>query len=432
MIGNYRTVFAIVILLVFFVPYLHAQELYPFLANSSEVNAWGYMDKEGNEVISPKYAQAEHFIDGYARVMVGKKNPRYGNWIVAWGLIDTLGNLVVPAVYERIGVLSDGLAKAMLPEDKKEDYWFGSSTKVSVNKKDDKEDDGGLVDGYINTKGEVVIPMRLDGYRYEKNGDFSEGLALHVGPSTFMAPVKNSVRKAIIDFSKLKGIPVDSSKFYSAVILYGFMDKTGDVVLPNIYSRATSFNDGIAFVTRYEDGKTGYIDHEGTFVLEVDSKQSNRSFSEGMSVVSQGFSDYGVVNKKNELVVPMAYDWIDDFSEGLAAVYKNEKYGFVNKEGQLVIDTVYSRVGSFSEGLASVAIPDDRGESLYGFINKEGTLVLPHKFYAVAFMPPFFKNGLSQLATFSEESSFNLSKAGYINKKGEWIYGPFSRNWAAF
>ncbi len=44
----------------------------------------------------------------------------------------------------------------------------------------------------------------------------------------------------------------------------------------------------------------------------------------------------------------------DRFSDGLAAVYKDDKYGFINKKGKVVIEPAYAFFEDFSEGLALV------------------------------------------------------------------------------
>ena len=48
------------------------------------------------------------------------------------------------------------------------------------------------------------------------------------------------------------------------------------------------------------------------------------------------------------------YDYVYVFSEGLAPVSKGGKWGFVDKEGRLVIPLEYDDVGYFDEGLVGV------------------------------------------------------------------------------
>ena len=62
------------------------------------------------------------------------------------------------------------------------------------------------------------------------------------------------------------------------------------------------------------------------------------------------------------------YDYVDEYSEGLARVHLNDKWGFIDKSGTLVIPCKYDYSDSFSEGLAKVQLNDK-----YGFIVRSPT-----------------------------------------------------------
>ena len=61
---------------------------------------WGYIDKNGAEIVKPKYIQVENFKEGLAKVR-GQKG---------WGLIDTTGNVVLVAEFNYISDFVDGKA----------------------------------------------------------------------------------------------------------------------------------------------------------------------------------------------------------------------------------------------------------------------------------------------------------------------------------
>lgn len=106
------------------------------------------------------------------------------------------------------------------------------------------------------------------------------------------------------------------------------------------------------------------------------------------------------------------YDQVDAFSEGLAAVKKEEKWGYINIKGEEVIPCQFADnfpPGQFSEGLACVV--DDRNpadKSLVnkrvGFINTKGEWVITGDYFTqtphlgtvwgdVSHQLPSFKNG---------------------------------------
>ena len=62
---------------------------------------WGYLDRKGKEIISPRYERAWPFYEGLAAVR------KHGKW----GYIDKTGRTVIPHKYERPGHFSHGKAK---------------------------------------------------------------------------------------------------------------------------------------------------------------------------------------------------------------------------------------------------------------------------------------------------------------------------------
>jgi hypothetical protein len=103
-----------------------------------------------------------------------------------------------------------------------------------------------------------------------------------------------------------------------------------------------------------------------------------REFHDGLARVSKlvnGKSKFGYIDKNGREVVPVVYDGASDFSEGLAAVGKNNKWGFIDKDGKIVIPLMYNKVESFSHGLAWV---NKNGK--WGFIDKNGKTVLPFEY----------------------------------------------------
>ena len=95
------------------------------------------------------------------------------------------------------------------------------------------------------------------------------------------------------------------------------------------------------------------------------------------------------------------YDYVAEYSEGLAWVRLNGKYGFIDKSGTEVIPCKYDNAVPFNEGLASVEL-----NGKFGFVDKSGSLVIPCK-YDVA---NSFDNGRSLV--------FLNGKRGYVNKSG--------------
>ena len=92
---------------------------------------------------------------------------------------------------------------------------------------------------------------------------------------------------------------------------------------------------------------------------------------------------WGFVDKTGKVVVPLIYDEVGHFREGLCWVRKDKKWGFVDKTGKVVVPLVYDYVRSFSEGLCGVNIGGQIGSydvvegGKWGFVNKKGVSLYP-------------------------------------------------------
>lgn len=69
---------------------------------------------------------------------------------------------------------------------------------------------------------------------------------------------------------------------------------------------------------------------------------------------------YGFINMKGDIVIPTIYESARAFSDGLAAVCKNEKWGYIDTKGEIIIPIQYDNytTSSFFNGTASVALTD--------------------------------------------------------------------------
>lgn len=208
--------------------------------------------------------------------------------------------------YQYIGNLSDGLASVSL-----KNKW-----------------------GFVNEKGEVVIPLIYDAVR-----DFSGGLAVF----------------------KLND-------------KWGFINTKGEQVVPMSYDHIGEFSNGLATVTAKR--KCGFVNEKGEEVIEL-KYDITWGFREGFAGVKLD-DKWGHINQKGEVVVPLMYDYVWNFYEGLAWVRLNDKYGFVNTEGKEAISLIYDEAGNFSKGLAPVKL-----NGKYGFVNLEGKVVIPLQYDGV-------------------------------------------------
>lgn len=134
-------------------------------------------------------------------------------------------------------------------------------------------------------------------------------------------------------------------------------------------------------------------------------------FSEGRAAVQIGKEHkFGFIDTDGTLVIEPEYlgDGIPHFQEGLAAVRLKEKFGFIDRNGKLEIAARFDRASSFRNGLAIVNV-----HGQFGYIDKGGKFLIEPQFQAAW---PFE----DELAVASDLKG----RRGYIDKSGRFVIKP--------
>lgn len=202
---------------------------------------------------------------------------------------------------------------------------------------------------FIDKKGNVVFVLEL----LSIEGEFSEGLMA----VRFLADIEG----------------VDESKYEFNKI--GYIDKSGNLVIPCMYDKANPFYKGFAYVTKGD--KKFYIDKHGKEAIVVPNdvptneleiiRLKNEVLSDVLSVECRN-GKYGINNKKTGAnIIPFIYDDIVLNQEGLIKVNQNGKFGWIDDKGHVVIPIQYDYAQDFSEGLAFVEYNSNQGYvDIYG------------------------------------------------------------------
>ena len=270
------------------------------LASVKVDEKFGFIDTTGKIVIEPQFDSRGEFYEGLASVKVDGK----------YGFIDTTGKIVIEPQFDDAICFSDGLAFVQVDgkqvvidkqgeivfEPKFDIYSFSEG--LALFSKNYKK-------GFINTQGEIVIEPQ-----YDFAEDFKNGFAL-VGMDGEIKwyidklgnKVNDSTLQSILDKEPLT--PEDE-KYYSLYTNdyflyhfgqsrfsqwweqlfhtpnYGYVDKTGKVVIDFQFEEADGFYDGLARVK--VDGKYGFIDKTGKMVIEPQFDHAT-SFKNGYALI---------------------------------------------------------------------------------------------------------------------------------------------------
>lgn len=300
-----------------------------------------YIDVNGNILLETDYTERfVDFNDERAGVLVNKK----------WGFIDTKGNLAIEPKYENIQKFKEGLCAVKLSG-----KW-----------------------GFVDTKGELIIQPE-----YYDVGNFSDGLAgvqaESFGEVKYINPrgktiIENSGLYVIYDYSE--GVLACKDK---ESVAYGYRNIKGDWVIDPQYAIAENFSETLAGVSIEEKktAKTLFINKKNNQVLPAKYETVHPCFKDDRAVVMKKIKgDYlsGCINKKGELVIPIEFYIINDFSDDLAAAKVKEKgkWGFINKKGEFQITPRFNSIYyHFRDGLALVYSEKDN----LMYINKKGDVV---------------------------------------------------------
>lgn len=304
--------------------------------------------------------------------------------------------------------------------------------KVKRETKNDEPDSS-----YIDTEGKLVA----DGF--VRGGKFSEGFA-EIGKYGKIGFIDKTGRVAIPQiFSDAlcfrEGLaPVMMNKGF------GFIDRTGKIVIDPFFENATGFSEGLAAVQ--SQGKIGFIDKAGKWRIKpqfdyVDGFSDKLALvrdvqdefyidQDGRKVITvseeskkRPFEPWGVsgtgLSTGKSIFQGFSYRTYCSpctFKEGLSPMYKDRKYGYINKSGEFVIPPKFQMAYPFVEGLANVCI-----DNKYGFIDKSGRFVVKPKFRKAE----DFSEGVAAVAIAHNKWGFIDAAGKFAVKPKYMIVGPF-------
>ena len=293
-----------------------------------------------------------------------------------YGFIDRTGRFRIAPQYNGAGQFSEGVAYV----------WFWKGDKRQ--------------DGIVDTNGNFTTLPATNDYEF----------IFHDGLARFQTPSGQERKYGYMD--KTGRVVVEPQFSYAGHFseglawvgvlqgrewLYGFIDKTGKFVIePQFVYQPRDFVDGMAKVTG--KFKSGFIDRAGRYRITVEIEHADDFFSEGLlAAVLQTDPPRGVYldhDGKAVLEIPfwqhrtarqrslytIRRQQLAPFNEGLAAVLSFNKIGFIDKTGKVVIAPLFRETNGFAEGLAAVKIIGSDGYYVWGYIDRAGKFAITPQF----------------------------------------------------
>lgn len=250
----------------------------------------------------------------YAQTLSSKQDEK----TILYGIVDEEGKYIVPAIYKELDF----------------NFGFVESPLYTVTDKNDKI-------GYINNQGKVVIACK-----YDRAASLEMGYAI-------------------------VGVKVDEYSYKQ-----GLIDSTGKEVLPLQYPNLEYYpKDRVLVFSEQSMGKVGVMDLKGNILIKPQYEFWSKDIYKGLWPVVKGDS-CGVVNLKNEMVMPFIYESIESFSEylNIATAKKAGKYGFIDLAGKVIVPFIYEEAWPSSVYMAA------KKEGKWGVIDKNNKVILPFEY----------------------------------------------------
>lgn len=203
-------------------------------------------------------------------------------------------------------------------------------------------------------------------------------------------------------------------------------------IFPHILSNP-SINPYGAGMARF-NGKIAVLSPDNRVITKCIYDEIDFSVYDNILVVARGKNRNqrkGAINViTGDIVIPVEYDDLGHYSEGLFTAERDGKYGYIDNKNNVVIPFQYDTAYEFSEGLAMVAKSYTRPGYLangmhYGFVDKTGRVVIP-----ITLDEPFraypheFHEGLCGMGKDFTGKGIIPKSYGYINTSGIFVIEP--------
>lgn len=210
----------------------------------------------------------------------------------------------------------------------------------------------------------------------------------------------------------------DKTKLWPAGVdgenLYGYINKSGEMVIKANFKDANYFSCGWALVLD-EDGEYAYIDKDGKKARGAEADYYRPFYYDRARFGEKGSNGtlYGMWDTDFQAIIPADYKSLGNNSnDGL--IYFSEdakKYGYLDEKGKVVIPDDFDYAYSFDDGIAVVVEVNSSDEARYGVIDTKGNELIEMQ------KKSLYNLGEARVSFYNDSKN----KYGIWDKKGEEI-----------
>lgn len=317
--------------------------LYPASIKSKNGIKWGYINQQGQFMISPQYEDAQDFQENELAIV------QSGG---LYGLINRSGQYEIKPKYETIlpfsekrAIVIDESGFHVINEDGKKltrkAYSFIASYKEGRALFSETGTQGKTSYGFLDLGGKEVIPPH-----YEEANDFHDGKAVvKLGESSYALIDKDGNKLQTYPYAFVGSMSDGLMAFQKKLNeKYGYMDEKGNVAISPQYGGAQPFRGGRAVVNLSEDyeNRYGLIDRQGTFVISPKYNDINL-LGENRAAIGKALDEtrpffgsvYAIANTDGEFLTDFTYRGVSSYERGYASAYDDEHTFFIDKSGKI-------------------------------------------------------------------------------------------------
>ena len=285
-----------------------------------------FIDTAGRILFEAKYDLVKDFSEGVAAVNIGEKRLANIGLISdpgKWGYIDKTGKLVIPMKFTHAEEFSEGLAAI-------------------------KDGDKGA---FIDHDAKIVFEVPLDvtlGFRegiagvlYRGSLAYYDRTGKKISPPIGYGPSSHSFSEGLV--------PVEING------KTGFMDRSGKLIIEPQFVQAEDFSEGLAAVRMHSEettwcpydergsrmgftNKWGFIDKTGKMVIPPQYLTVDK-FSEGLAAVNN-CDEWFFIDKTGKKLVMGSFTFASSFFEGISRVNigknRDQKWGYIDRTGKWI------------------------------------------------------------------------------------------------
>lgn len=278
---------------------------------------YGFIDLNGNKIISCGYDNFNGFVEGIAKVSKttdGKTKDGY---------IDSKGTIILPAVYENAQNFRNGWGII-----KKDSNYF-----------------------FVDKNGNIKEPPR----KYTELTEFRSGYALGKVKSTDVSQNMNYYINTQLQEEFSVKAP-QAYLFWEDVAVvsrdnktYELMNKKGEIFKTLTGMETLKFtSDGLLAIK--VNSKWGFMNQKGDYII-TPKYDDCESFKYGFAKVKTG-TKWGIIDKSGTEIISPKYENIVPGENGIFVYYEKNNWGIMDKTGKIISDPSLPTITSFEKDRA--------------------------------------------------------------------------------